>query len=242
MILETQERALLMDINHQLAQLDAHGRIAWALEHLPQQQVLASSFGVQSALMLHLMNEVAPGIPVIFIDTGYHFPETYAFVDALTERLALRLNVYRSALSAAWQEARYGKRWEQGREAIEAYNEENKVAPMQQALEELKVGTWYSGVRRSQAASRAHLGVVASQWGRFKVHPVVDWTDQQVYRYLTQHQLPYHPLYEEGYISIGDWHTTRALKDIDNEEEARFFGLLRECGLHDITEDSRNKN
>lgn len=224
----------LDDANRQLASLDAHGRVAWALEQLPGMHVLSSSFGVQAALMLHLVNEVAPGIPVIFVDTGYHFPQTYQFVDALTERLQLNLVVAKPELSAAWDEARNGKRWQQGGEAIAAYNQERKVAPMQQALEELAVGTWFSGLRRSQSQSRSALEWLMPQWERWKVHPVAEWTDKEVYHYLTKHQLPYHPLYDEGYISIGDWHTTRALKDIDNEEEARFFGLMRECGLHDL--------
>lgn len=226
----------LAQANHTLAALDAHGRVAWALEHLPGKHVLSSSFGVQAALMLHLVNEVAPGIPVVFVDTGYHFPETYHFVDALTDKLNLNLKVYGPKLSAAWQEARYGKRWEQGQEAIAAYNQEAKVEPMQRALAELEASTWFSGLRRSQSQSRAALDVVMPQWQRLKVHPVAEWSDKDVYHYLIQHGLPYHPLYEEGYISIGDWHTTRALKDIENEEEARFFGLMRECGLHDLPE------
>lgn len=222
--------------NQTLETLDAHGRVAWALEHLPGEQVLSSSFGVQAALMLHLVNEVAPGIPVVFVDTGYHFPETYQFVDALTEQLRLNLKVYGPQYSAAWQEARYGKRWEQGRDAIIAYNQEAKVEPMQRALEELNVGTWFSGLRRSQSQSRAAIEWVMPQWERLKVHPVADWSDKEVYHYLTQHGLPYHPLYEQGYTSIGDWHTTRALKDMKSDEDARFFGLMRECGLHDLPE------
>lgn len=221
-------------INRQLFQKSAHERIAWALENLPGEHVLSSSFGIQAALMLHLVNEVAPGIPVVFVDTGYHFKETYEFVDHLSQRLHLNLQVYRAKHSAAWQEARYGQRWEQGAEAIAAYNQENKVEPMQRALAELSANTWFSGLRRNQSASRAQLEVVAQQWQRCKVHPILDWSDRDVYQYLTAHDLPYHPLREEGYISIGDWHTTRSLKDVDTEEEARFFGLMRECGLHEL--------
>lgn len=232
------ESTQLAAANRELAQRDAHGRIEWSLEHFPAQHVLSSSFGIQAALMLHLINEVAPGLPVIFIDTGYHFAATYTFVDQLSERLSLNLQVYRSPLSAAWQEARHGQRWQQGRAAIEAYNQDSKVAPMQAALKELHVGTWFSGVRRSQSASRAELDFVTRQWQRFKVHPVADWSDQQVHRYLVAHDLPYHPLHDEGYISIGDWHTTRSLKDISSAEEARFFGLMRECGLHENTDPS----
>ncbi len=227
--------------NRQLEALDARDRIAWSLENLPGTHVLSSSFGVQAALMLHLVGEVAPGTPVVFIDTGYHFAETYRFVDELSDRLRINLKVYRPRLSAAWQEARHGQRWEQGREALAAYNRDSKVEPMRRALDELRVGTWFSGLRRNQAASRTRLTFVDWQWGRCKLHPVADWSDRDVHAYLTENDLPYHPLREAGYISIGDWHTTRPLGEIETEDEARFFGLVRECGLHELSEGGSGK-
>jgi phosphoadenosine phosphosulfate reductase len=172
-------------------------------------------------------------VPVVLIDTGYLFPETYGFVDELTERLRLNLKVYRSPLSPAWQEARWGKLWEQGLEGIERYNHLNKVEPMQRALDELDARGWIVGLRRSQATTRQHLDVLALQDGYLKVHPIVDWTDKHVYDYLTRHDLPYNPLWEQGYVSIGDWHTSHKLTDGMDEEESRFFGLKRECGLHE---------
>jgi len=220
--------------SRQLAPLDARDRIAWALEHLPGQHVVSSSFGVQAALMLHLTNEVAPGIPVVFIDTGYHFAETYRFVDELVQRLSLNLKAYRPRRSAAWQEARHGRRWEQGRESLQAYNRDNKIEPMQRALYQLQAGTWFSGLRRSQTHTRKGMDFATAQWNRIKIHPVADWSDRDVHEYLRAHKLPYHPLREKGYVSIGDWHTTRSLQEVDSVEEARFFGLLRECGLHEL--------
>ncbi|MCH8476934.1 MAG: phosphoadenylyl-sulfate reductase [Wenzhouxiangella sp.] len=228
-------------VDRQLARLDARDRIAWSLAHLPSSQVLSSSFGVQAAVMLHLAGEVAPGIPVVFIDTGYHFAETYRFVDQLTRRLAINLKVYRPRLSAAWQAARHGRRWEAGRAALQAYNRDNKVEPMRRALGELRVGTWFSGLRRVQSASRREIGFIEQQGGRCKVHPIADWGDREVHAYLERHRLPYHPLRERGYVSIGDWHTTRSLADIDDESQARFFGLLRECGLHDLPDKQHHK-
>jgi phosphoadenosine phosphosulfate reductase len=170
---------------------------------------------------------------VVLIDTGYLFPETYRFVDELTERLGLNLKVYRSELSAAWQEARYGKLWEQGVEGIEQYNRMNKVEPMQRALTELDARAWLSGIRRNQSSSRQDREFVENQNGRVKVHPILEWNDRDVYRYLQKHDLPYHPLWHEGYVSIGDVHTTRRLADGMDEEDTRFFGLVRECGLHE---------
>ncbi len=168
----------------------------------------------------------------MLVDTGYLFPETYRFVDELTARLKLNLHVYRAAVSPAWQEARHGKQWEHGVEGIEHYNKLNKVEPMQRALRELGVRGWFTGLRRQQSKSRQNVGVLQKQGEHIKIQPIVDWTDRMVFDYLKKHGLPYHPLWEQGYVSIGDVHTTRPLTANMTEEETRFFGLKRECGLH----------
>ncbi|PCE68206.1 phosphoadenylyl-sulfate reductase [Salinivibrio sp. YCSC6] len=230
---KSQQTLALAEINAELEQYTAQQRIRWALEHLDGQFVLSSSFGIQAALMLHMVSQVKPDIPVILTDTGYLFQETYQFIDHLQARLKLNLNVYRSELSPAWQEARYGKLWEQGVEGITRYNQINKVAPMKRALTELNVGTWFSGLRHGQSQSRAHLPILSVQHGVFKFLPVVDWSNKQVHAYLTEHDLPYHPLWEQGYVSVGDVHTTQRLEPGMSEEQTRFFGLKRECGLHE---------
>ena len=214
--------------------MSASERVRWALDRLPSRHVLSSSFGAQAAVSLHLVTREQPDMPVILVDTGYLFPETYRFIDELTERLDLDLHVYRADLSPAWQEARFGPRWEQGREGITAYNEENKVEPMKRALRELGAATWFAGLRRSQSLSRAKTPYLDWAGDRWKVHPIADWTDRDVHRYLKRHDLPYHPLWHEGYISIGDHHTTKSLHEVDDSEQTRFFGLQRECGLHEI--------
>jgi len=223
----------LETMNRELEAMSAEKRIAWALENFPDRIVMTSSFGAQSAACLHLATQQWPDIPVLLVDTGYLFPETYQFVDALTERLSLNLRIYRAQHSPAWQEARYGKLWEQGVQGIDRYNQLNKVEPMQRALRDLGAKAWISGLRRQQAKSRQHLDVLLWRNGRCKVHPMIDWTDRDIYRYLSKHGLPYHPLWEQGYVSIGDVHTTRRLVDGMNPEETRFFGLKRECGLHE---------
>ena len=220
-------------VNRSFESLTAAQRVAQSLELLPGAHVLSSSFGAQSAVMLHLVNQVVPKIPVVLIDTGYLFPETYRFIDELTEKLDLNLKIFRSDSSPAWQETRFGKLWDQGLEGIERYNRINKKEPMERALKELRAGTWFSGLRRVQAKTRAQTAPIELKRGRFKVHPIFDWTDRDVGRYLKENGLPYHPLWDKGYLSIGDWHTTRSLSEVDNVEELRFFGLKRECGLHE---------
>ena len=225
---------VLAVINAAHAKMSAEERVAWALENSPGKAVLSSSFGAQSAVSLHMITTQLASIPVVLIDTGYLFAETYRFVDDLAERLALNLKVYRPRIGIGWMEARHGRLWEQGIEGIDQYNGMRKVEPMQRALEELHAGTWFAGLRRTQARSRAEIDFVEFRNGRYKFHPLADWTDRDVGMYLKLHDLPYHPLWDEGYVSIGDTHTSRRWEPGMEAEDTRFFGLKRECGLHSI--------
>lgn len=235
---ESQNKALT-DINRELEKKSAEQRVLWAITHLQSEFVLSSSFGIQAAVCLHLICTIKADIPVILTDTGYLFPETYRFIDQLTEQLNLNLKIYRANQSNAWQEARYGQLWEQGVEGITKYNSINKVEPMKRALKELGAKTWFSGLRRSQSSSRSELPVLSIQNGCFKFLPIIDWSNKDVFYYLKEHNLDYHPLWEEGYVSVGDKQTSSSLQIGQNEEDTRFFGLKRECGLHeDHTEDN----
>lgn len=216
-----------------LEKLPPQTRIKWALETFPGKIALSSSFGAQSAVSLHMITQLYPDIPVILVDTGYFFRETYQFIDQLTKRLKLNLKIYSNPITPAWQEARYGKLWENGVEGIKQYNDMNKVEPMNRALDELQIDALFSGLRRQQSSTREKMPVVVSQRGRIKIHPIVDWTDMNVGMYLVENKLPYHPLWDEGYVSIGDTHTTRKLTDGMTAEDTRFFGLKRECGLNE---------
>ncbi len=222
-------------VNALLASASAEDRIAWAAREFGETLVLSSSFGAQAAVMLSLAAAVLPNIPVVLIDTGYLFPETYRFADELATRLKLNLKVYRAPLSPAWLEARHGQLWEQGLEGLTRYNQLVKVEPMQRALRELGARAWLAGLRRAQSSTREKLEVVGVQDGRVKVHPIIDWSDRDIHRYLTKHGLPYHPLWEKGYVSIGDTHSSRPLTADMTPEQTRFFGLKRECGLHTRT-------
>ncbi len=213
--------------------LSAENRIQWALERLPANAAITSSFGIQSAVLLHMATRIRPDLPVIFVDTGYLFPETYAFANQLTEQLGLNLHVFSPEWTPARLEATFGKLWEQGVDGIEQYNQLMKVDPMETALRELDVRTWFAGLRREQSSSRANRAAVEQRKdGLFKVYPLIDWSNRDIHQYLVKHELPYHPLWDEGYVSVGDWHTSRPLTADMTEEETRFFGLKRECGLH----------
>jgi len=222
----------LGDWNKTLETKGALARAEWAMDNLPGEFVLSSSFGIQSAVMLHLLTQVDKNIPVLITDTGHLFPETYRFIDQLTNRLNLNLKVYQAKESAAWQQAMYGEEWSKSDDALKAYNRRNKVEPLERGLTELEANTWFSGVRRQQSTHREGLGVVSTLRGRYKVHPIIDWSNKDVHEYLTKHNLPYHPLWDEGYVSVGDVHSTMPLTLGMTEEETRFGGGQRECGLH----------
>ena len=224
----------LADINETLETMTAQERVAWALENLPDTHIVSSSFGAQSAVMLHMLTQAQPDIPVVLTDTGYLFPETYKFIDELVQKLNLNLHVYRADMSSAWQEARFGRLWEKGIDGIEQYNKLNKVEPMQRALSELKAGTWFAGLRRSQSDTRGKLPVLQRVGKQFKLYPIIDWSNKDLHYYLKENNLEYHPLWEQGYVSIGDWHTTQSLQEGMSEQDTRFFGLKRECGLHEF--------
>ncbi|WP_445771773.1 phosphoadenylyl-sulfate reductase [Rheinheimera sp.] len=225
------QQAWLAEINHLLTPLSAAERVRWALDNLPPSPMLSSSFGIQAAVMLHLVTQQQADIPVVLTDTGYLFAETYQFIDQLTEQLKLNLKVYRAQLSPAWQEARFGQLW-QTAEGTKQYNQLNKVEPMQRALQELNVGSWFTGLRRSQSSSRADKGIVEISRGVVKIQPIIDWSNKDVFYYLKQHGLSYHPLWEQGYVSVGDTHSTSKLELGMSEEDTRFNGFGRECGLH----------
>ena len=224
----------LAELNAWLAGQTAEQRVSWALQHTPGNHALSSSFGAQAAVSLHLVTSQQRDMPVILIDTGYLFAETYQFVDTLTERLALNLQVYRPERGRAWTEARHGRLWEQGTEGLDHYNRLHKVDPMRRALSELGVTGWFAGLRRDQSKSRSKIEFVQWRHGRWKFHPIADWTDRDVGVYLQRHGLPYHPLWQQGYVSIGDTHTTRRWEAGMDVEDTRFFGLKRECGLHSV--------
>ena len=219
-------------LNTWLAKLSAPGRLAWALEKLPGQHAASSSFGAQSAALLHMTQNLAPGIPVIFVDTLFLFPETYAFARDLQQRLKLNVVQVQPDPELRFVEAQVAALETAGVAAIEQYNRIHKVLPMQNALKTLEVGTWIAGLRRQQARSREQTAFLSLQNGRCKFHPIADWTDRDIGRYLSQHDLPYHPLWEQGFVSIGDRFLTQALEPGMDAEQTRFFGLKRECGLH----------
>lgn len=220
------------ELSAELARIKAGERLKLLYERYGKRLVASTSFGLQASVMLKLIAENAPEIPVVFIDTGYHFPETYQYAEALTKQLGTDLRIYQPTHSAARMEALFGKLWEQGKEGADKYGILTKIEPMDRALRELGADVWISGVRRSQSSTRTERPFAEQQKKTLKVYPILDWADAQVSVYMHDKGLPTHPLAEQGYVTMGDWHSTRPAVDGLDAESTRFNGEKYECGLH----------
>jgi len=208
-------------------------RMEWAARNYLDQMVLTTSFGAQSAAFLHLATQQNPNVPILFIDTGYHFPETLLFAEELTKKLSLNIRTVRPLLSAQQLEKEHGRLWEMGPAGLERFHEIVRVEPLRRALSELNPSLWVAGLRRTSSESREKLSVISSSQSRLKLLPLLDWSDRQIGDYLRLHSLPYHPLWSKGYISIGDRVTTKRLDEVNDPSQLRHFGWKRECGIHE---------
>ncbi|MGB1123873.1 MAG: phosphoadenylyl-sulfate reductase [Phycisphaeraceae bacterium] len=215
--------------------------VRWAGETFGDGLAMTSSFGAQSAVMLHLVTRVVPDLPVILVDTGYLFPETYKLIQDFTERFKLNLKVYTARVTPARYEALHGKTWEYA-EGLSHYHDVFKVEPLQRALEELNVTAWLAGLRADQTDHRASLRTVEQQNGLYKIHPILSWSRKDIGQYMSEYELPYHPLVEKGYASIGDTHSSRPIAEGEDERAGRFGGFAQECGIHMPQTEAENES
>ena len=221
-------------INQQFVDAKAPQIIEWTAGTFSDGLVMSTSFGIQSAVMLHLVTQIVPNIPVIWVDTGYLPAETYRFAEEMIGKLNLNVQVYQSLISPARMEALYGRLWDQDDvEAFNRYDQLRKVEPMQRALKELQATAWLAGLRSNQTNHRKNLQFFNQQGDIYKVLPILNWNAKDIYEYLTANDMPYHPFFDKGYVTVGDWHSSRPLTANDkNERDTRFRGLKQECGLH----------
>lgn len=200
--------------------------LAWAAERFMPRLVATSSFQTQSVPLLYLIGQVCPQVPVLFLDTGYHFPETLAFRDELIARFGLTVRVIQpdAERAAARREALF-------RRDPDLCCYVHKVLPMQQALRGLDA--WISGIRRDQTPERARAQVIELlPEGQVKINPLAGWTREDIWRTIHQHNLPVHPLLAQGYMSIGCAPCTVPVFGGD-ERAGRWAGMGKtECGLH----------
>ncbi len=224
----------LESANAELAHATAQDIVRWALDTFGDDLAMSTSFGTQSAAMLHLVTRVAPSIPVIWIDTGYLPAETYQHAERVTRQLQLNLHVYQAEMSPARMEALHGRLWEKdGDEGLSAYLKMRKVEPMERALEELGIEAWMAGLRLDQTSFRRDLDVVTNQGEIVKVHPILEWSERKIHSYIRIHGLPDHPLAAKGYVTVGDAQLSRPMRAGEEKPRAtRYRGRFEECGLH----------
>ena len=218
-------------LNTQLRPLEAGERIEFLSKKFAGRIVATTSFGLQSAVMLKLLREHAPRIPVVFIDTGYLFPETYRYASLLEKELDFMAHVYSPRITAARHEALYGKQWESGPEDLNNYARIHKVEPMNRALQDLGADAWISGLRHEHSRGRSQRDMAERQAQTLKVYPIIDWNSEKVESFISGHNLPRHPLASAGYVTMRDWHSTTPGSS-SSREATRFKGERYECGLH----------
>ncbi|MCL4238564.1 MAG: phosphoadenylyl-sulfate reductase [Anaerolineae bacterium] len=213
-------------LNARFIGADPAAVLAWATGRFMPRLAATSSFQTQSVPLLHLISQVCPQVPVLFLDTGYHFPETLAFRDELIARFGLTVQIVRPdpQQAAARTESLY-------RRDPDRCCYVHKVLPMQRALRDLDA--WISGIRRDQTPQRAGAQVVEPlPQGGVKINPLAGWTREDVWRYSHHHDLPAHPLLAQGYLSVGCAPCTVPAFGGD-ERAGRWAGTGKtECGLH----------
>ena len=218
-----------------LEPLSPQDRLAWAHQRFGSGFALTTSFGTQSAVLLHMLSQLPEGdaVPVIWVDTGYLPEETYRYGAQLTELLSIRLVVAQSAMSPARMEALHGRLWDTGQlDDLERYHQIRKVEPLDRALAQLEVSCWASGVRRGQTDHRRAMTVLDPIRERLSLRPLLDWTQKDIYYYMQDNNLPQHPLFEQGYSTVGDWHSSAPDGAELSGRNTRFGGLKQECGIH----------
>lgn len=205
--------------------------IRWAVETLRPDVTLTSSFGTDSAALIHMAIQVDPTIDVRVVDTGLLFPETYQFIEELRRRFNLRLTIVKSALDV--------ERFKREHAHLPVGHpdfccSDYKVEAMERALAGLR--GWITGISRSDSPTRAKTPIVeVLSTGLTKIAPLAAWTPKDVHAYMTHHQLPYHPLRHQGYTSIGCWPCTKRPVNPSEPRSGRWPGQdTTECGIHDI--------
>jgi phosphoadenosine phosphosulfate reductase len=188
-----------------------------------------SSFGAESAVMLALIADVDPDLPVVFLQTGMHFPQTLDYKEALIERLGLS-NV-RDVLPDETERQALDPKNTLWKSDTDACCELRKVRPLEPALKGFNA--WITGRKRFHGGARLSMPVFEHADGRFKVNPLANWTHEDVQDYFKHRQLPRHPLVAQGYPSIGCWPCTKPAEDPSDIRSGRWVGQAKtECGLH----------
>jgi phosphoadenosine phosphosulfate reductase len=229
----------LKNLNEYLATLEAREVLEWAINCLPN-LYQTTAFGLTGLATLDIINKISVDrnqshiVPLIFLDTLYHFKETLELAERCEETYNVPLKVFKpmNCTTTADFESEYGQKvWETDEDS---YDYLIKVEPARRAYEELNVKSVITGRRRSQKGDREAIPILeVDGTGLIKLNPLAYWDFQQVWTYIRANEVPYNALIDQGYKSIGDWHSTKAPNGDDDERSGRWSGKQKtECGLH----------
>ena len=232
MAFESEETPLVFEalrLNQALRAAAPQEILRTALETFPGKVALVSSFGAESAVLLHMAAQIDPAVPVLFLDTGHLFGQTLDYRKALAQRLGLTdVRDQRPAFADLATRDAKADLWKTDTDACCAIR---KVQPLDRALSGFD--GWITGRKRFQGASRLHLPIVEESEGRLKFNPLIDWGKAELDAYAALHDLPSHPLVEFGYPSIGCWPCTKAVAPDEDQRAGRWAGSGKtECGIH----------
>jgi len=211
----------------------AQEALAWVFEAFGERAALSTAFGPGGVVLMHLASQIKPGAKVFFIDTGFHFDETLAMIHRIQARMPVDIEVIKPALTVERQRLVHG-------DALYVIDpdrccELRKIEPTRRMLTGLDA--WVTALRRDQGPTRATLPMVDVREvdGRslVKLNPLVKWTREEVWRHLHAHDLPYNPLHDQGYSSVGCRPCTRPATTPGDERSGRWAGRSKtECGMH----------
>src|SRR4051812_48630055 len=207
--------------------------LRWAVDTFHPRLTMATAFGAEGCCLIHLLAGIEPRVRIFNLDTGYQFPETLALRERIRERYGIEVELIRPEMTVAEYEAEHGGPLYRIRP--DQCCHDRKLVPLRRAL--VGYDAWVSAIRRDQTADRAAAGVVQwdAKFNLVKVNPLLSWTRKDVWDFVMNNEIPYNPLHDQGYPSIGCWPCTAAVGAGDDERSGRWAGTKKkECGLHVI--------
>jgi phosphoadenosine phosphosulfate reductase len=207
--------------------------LRWAVEAFHPHLTMATAFGAEGCCILHMLAEIEPSVHVFNLETGYQFPETLALRERIKERYGIEVALVRPELTVAEYEEEHGGPLYRIRP--DQCCHDRKIIPLRHAVAGYQA--WISAIRRDQTEHRAAAGIVQwdAKFNLVKVNPLLSWTQRDVWNFVSEHDVPYNPLHDQGFPSIGCWPCTRAVADGEDERAGRWTGTMKkECGLHVI--------
>jgi phosphoadenosine phosphosulfate reductase len=207
--------------------------LRWAVDRFHPRLTMATAFGAEGCCLIHMLAEIEPGVRIFNLETGYQFPETLELRERIRERYGIAVEFVRPEMTVAEYEEEHGGSLYVHRPDQCCYD--RKILPLRRAV--AGYDAWVSAIRSDQTNHRAKANVVQwdAKFNLVKVNPLLNWTKKDVWTFINKHDVPYNPLHDRGYPSIGCWPCTRPVGDSEDERAGRWAGTLKkECGLHVI--------